>query len=186
MCEDSKQMGRKMFLTVSLKIVKYKVPFCSSSCAHTAVFRLQSNMKSNFSPSYTAANLIASLASYGKQTYTAAGGMVPVGERWQLIIIGLPLPCPSFHIPSRGAAWETVKAGSPLPDCESCKGTVHPPLQEEWSVEKQNTLSDIPTCSRKQEHPGGRSVTNTFSERSTWPPCLRKFRGNSFLKPLFI
>lgn len=111
--------------------------------------------------------------------------MVPVGERWQLIIIGLPLPCPSFHIPSRGAAWETVKAGSLLPRCESCKGTVHPPLQEEWSVEKQNTLSDIPTCSRKQEHPGGRSVTHTFSEQSTLPPCLGKFRGNSFLKHLF-
>lgn len=42
----------------------------------------------------------------------------PGGQRWQLIIIGLPLLCPSFHIPSRGMAWQTVNAGWLLLHCK--------------------------------------------------------------------
>lgn len=72
---------------------------------------------------------------------------VPVGERWQLIIIGLPLLCSSLHIPSRGMAWETVNAGSLRLRCTSCKSTAHlstPASHVSGRLEEAEVISEAP------------------------------------------
>lgn len=135
-CEDSRQMWRIFFLPVSIKLWKQGLLKC---CFFVHYMWAHFSHIGPWIPASCSLvmQLISSFHQHPMETNPTQQQQrqaeVHVGECWQLIIIGLPLLCPSFHIPSREMAWETVNTGSLL---LHCKSIIHPPniVQEGWSV----------------------------------------------------